>query len=170
MSGIKRGGIMFLLIVIGLLAFAAMSWMVFTWHGAKMDRRYDTLADARAGGLFQQGWLPDALPPSARSIRTSNNLDLNLSFGGFEMAVADADAFFARLDAPAPAEAPFERWPGVLKDYAERGYSVHYYRQDGNMWAFFCIAQAGHCDYLMWSTRSDLERLRERGSAEEGRI
>src|SRR5688500_8592456 len=57
-----------------------------------VDNRYSSLADARADHLFERGWLPDILPASAHDIRTTNNLDLNLSEGEFSFKPVEAAA------------------------------------------------------------------------------
>ena len=44
---------------------------------------YETMQDARNDRLFERGWLPDILPDSTTSIRTSNDLDINTSVGEF---------------------------------------------------------------------------------------
>ncbi len=49
----------------------------------KVTKRYATLDDARRDRLFERGWLPDILPPSARDIRVTSDLDVNSSEGEF---------------------------------------------------------------------------------------
>jgi hypothetical protein len=122
---------------------------------------YPTLADARAGKLFERGWLPDILPPSAHAIRVVNNLDTNISFGSFDFSENEAEAFFGRLVAGAPEDSPYVRWPDITRDYAERGYSDWSYQQGEYVWGFFCTLHRDHCQYLLWTRRE--ERAKPQG-------
>jgi hypothetical protein len=113
-----------------------------------VDRRYATLADARREGLFGRGWLPDVLPPSARAIRTVNNLDLDTSSGEFSLAPQDMPAFSTRLRRGA-AVMRFDGWGDTVEGYADDGYAAWSYRDDGAVWTFFCNAAVGRCKYFM---------------------
>ena len=90
--------------------------------------RYPTLDDARNDQLFERGWLPDILPPSAHDIRVTNDLDGNRSEGEFSFDPADFLSFVAQFESLYP---PFE--------YSAGGYT----------WVFFCDSMSGHCYYSM---------------------
>ena len=68
-----------------------------------VTRTYATLDDARRDRLFERGWLPDILPPSAREIRVSSNVDVNTAKGEFSL---DPEHFAVFTWALAPAK----RW------------------------------------------------------------
>lgn len=111
---------------------------------------YSTMADARADGLFGRGWLPDVLPASARDITTSNNLDLNISTGGFSFTPADGPQLYRLLKPGAPGHSKFADWPDTVADYNRRGFTAWSYQQDRYTWAFFCHQEKGRCDYFLW--------------------
>lgn len=102
-----------------------------------VTKRYATLADARSDRLFERGWLPDILPPSATNIRASNDLDLNFSEGEFHFAPEDFGDFARKLTPIKPQ--PRER-EGVL---------VLIYTEDRGFWVFSCRAAEGYCEYHM---------------------
>jgi hypothetical protein len=113
--------------------------------------RYDTLEAARADALFDRGWLPDVLPPSANSIRTSNQLDYNCSEGEFFFLPSEAEMLFNKLSQGAPAASRLDAWDETVSSYTRRGYSAWSYHEEGSTWAFFCQGPKGYCEYLMWS-------------------
>ena len=110
---------------------------------------YETLTAARAGGLFARGWLPDVLPPSAHSITTSNNLDLNISTGKFSLAPAESRDLYKRLSAGAPQHTKFADWSDTVSEYAARGYAAWSYHDERFTWTFFCTARGDRCEYFM---------------------
>ena len=121
--------------------------------GAACDsvtNRYETLAEARADGLFERGWLPDVLPPSAYDISVRNNLDLNTSEGRFSFAAED----FSRLDErlaslSEQAEASLGPLADAVSTRTGEEYSVYRYRESGRQWAFQCMPEQGYCRYYM---------------------
>ena len=90
----------FVIIILWVAALALLPSDVVT-------SRYATLTEARADHLFERGWLPDILPSSATDIRTSNNLDLNVSEGEFSFAQADGAQWFGHLRPYQPLDEPF---------------------------------------------------------------
>ncbi|WP_235318649.1 hypothetical protein [Lysobacter sp. A03] len=108
--------------------------------------RYVTLDEAKADRLFERGWLPDILPPSTNTIRTENDLDLNLSEGEFSFVPAEAEPLFGKLSPGAPSAIVLQ----TVSSYRRRGYSAWSYRDEDSTWAFFCQESKGHCEYLMW--------------------
>lgn len=110
---------------------------------------YATLAAARADRLFERGWLPDVLPPSAHSIITSNDVDLNISTGRFSLAPAESPELYKRLSAGAPQDTKFADWPDTVSAYAARGYTLWSYRNERGTWTFFCTADGDRCEYFM---------------------
>ena len=94
-----------------------------------VTRTYATLDDARRDRLFERGWLPDILPPSARQIRVSSNLDVNTADGEFSFDPEHFAVFTARLRA---------RKDGSFE------FSV-----DRNTWVFTCDSSHTHCHYSM---------------------
>ena len=115
--------------------------------------RYATLADARADDVFGRGWLPDILPVSARRIRTSNDLDLNVSEGEFIFTPKDYAQFQSHLGAYHPLQREFAVSAEDVARRSSQGFEVASYADDDSTWVFFCKAAAGHCDYTMWLRR-----------------
>jgi len=94
----------------------------------KVTKRYATLNDARRDGLFDRGWLPDILPPSARDIRITSDLDVNSSEGEFSFDAIHFAAFVAQLR---PVGESFQ------------------YSADRYTWTFSCDSARGHCRFSM---------------------
>lgn len=113
---------------------------------------YATLADARADELFGRGWLLDVLPQSARDIRATNDLDLNVSDGEFSFDPADSAQLFKQLHKGGPNALDPDR-VSTIEAYSRRGYSVWHLEADRTTWVFFCQASEGHCVYTMWFDR-----------------
>ncbi|MDQ3205707.1 MAG: hypothetical protein M3Q40_04225 [Pseudomonadota bacterium] len=128
----------FLAIVVGLSLAGCMSNEVTT-------TQYATLAEARADRLFLRGWLPDILPPSSHSIRTSSDLDSNTSEGEFYFNRVDADTFYTQLHRGLPISASSIQW----QPRAQTGLDPWWYTVDGHTWVFFCSTAAGMCSYTL---------------------
>jgi hypothetical protein len=117
-----------------------------------VTERYATIEDARKAGLFQRGWLPDALPSSARNIEARNDLDLNVSAGKFVVARSDVDSFAARLQ-PYSAEAADAHLASYLQVKEKEGLRVGVLKQSACVWAFICDSRTGQCTYQLASRR-----------------
>ena len=115
-----------------------------------VSSQYVSLDEAKADSLFKRGWLPDVLPPSTHTIRTENDLDLNLSEGEFSFVPAEAELLFDRLSPGAPSASRLDDWERTVSSHARDGYTAWSYQNDDSTWAFFCQASKGHCEYLMW--------------------
>jgi hypothetical protein len=92
-----------------------------------VTRTYATLDDARRDRLFERGWLPDILPPSAREIRVSSNVDVNTAKGEFSLDPEHFAVFTGRLR---------PRKDGSFE------FSVDRYT-----WVFTCDSSHTHCHY-----------------------
>ena len=114
-----------------------------------VESNYAILAEARADTLFERGWLPDILPPSARDITTRNQLDLNYSTGEFSFDPKDASAFTSRLKLGAIPLTKFADWDETIKEYEAEGFRAWSFRDDSFRWVFFCDMRRGHCEYMM---------------------
>ena len=68
------------------------------WIGLDMHATYATLTDAKADGAVTRGWVPEWLPPSARDLQESHNLDTNASWLTFTFDAADANFPNARVE------------------------------------------------------------------------
>jgi hypothetical protein len=115
--------------------------------------KYGSIAEARADQLFDRGWLPEILPPSATDIRVSNNLDLNISEGEFRFPPNEAANFKQAMKPGAPESAPFEKWERERAHRRRDGFSEVTYQRDRHTWVFFCKFEAGRCEYVMWGSR-----------------
>ena len=112
--------------------------------------RYDSLEEARQERLFEKGWLPDILPPSAHAIRTANNVENSTSRGEFEYSDTDAGTFFKVLDLGAPEAAPVDGWQVLTRDYRRSGHVAWQYRKRSYTWVFFCHPARDACEYVQW--------------------
>lgn len=118
-----------------------------------VENGYSSLADARTDHLFERGWLPGILPASAHDIRTTNNLDLNLSDGEFSFEPFEAAAFVSRVQPyRAAANQPESIEPLVAK-MRRKGFEPYRFIDGDTSWIFFCKAEAGYCEYTMWLHR-----------------
>lgn len=133
-------------ILMGLLLAASITACV---PSDTVTSRYGNLAEARADRLFERGWLPDILPPSAHAIRTTNDLDHNTSQGEFSFSPSHSDRLYERFTPGAPDKPAFDDWAGTVANYARRGYSAWSYRKDAETWAFFCTPNKDRCEYFL---------------------
>jgi hypothetical protein len=132
------------------LLFAILTLPGCSYLTDSVTENYATLADARADRLFQRGWLPDILPETTTNIRTSNNLDINVSLGEFDLESADAAAFYAKLQLGAPKSSPLRGWDETVTDYSKSGHTQWQYSDSDTTWAFFCTQKSNQCDYHAW--------------------
>jgi hypothetical protein len=93
--------------------------------------RYATMAEAHADQLFDRGWLPEILPGSTANIEINNNLDLNSSWGSFEISPDDLDAFKGHL---------------YLISYKKYFYSEN---RQAPGWEFTIDDVSGHVEYTL---------------------
>ena len=128
-----------------------LSLLITSCDDPVVTNEYATLAAARADRLFERGWLPDTLPASTTSIRTSNDLDLNISIGEFSFSNADSAIFYGKLSPNAPQVSPFGSFQGLITKYSKQGYTQWRYLDSDTTWAFFCTPQANKCEYYAWS-------------------
>lgn len=80
--------------------------LMLTGCGDVVTQRHATLADAKAHGAFQRGWLPPFLPDSARTIVEHNDLDLNTGSGSFDYDLAERAAYVGRLSGAGAVSRP----------------------------------------------------------------
>lgn len=84
---------------------------------------YASLAEARAAGEVQKGWIPEGLPPGTYEMRSAHNLDTNARWGLFSFPAAEAPQLKTLLE---PSEFPLqgqhcdpprriEWWPILLR-------------------------------------------------------
>jgi hypothetical protein len=121
--------------------------------GDVVENTYPTKSAARADELFGKGWLPEFIPDGAVEIKTVNNPDLNTSSGGFRFPSGEWPRFSGHLSPHTNASAPFENWQRTVDGYRERGYQVLYHEEGDSVWAFFCRAARGECEYASWMRR-----------------
>ena len=96
----------------------------------RVSSKYTTLKDAREARLFERGWLPNILPPSAHSIVVNNDLDVNTSYGQFDFTPPDFPAFAKQLNKE-------------LSD-AQQKFT---FQRDDHTWIFTCDSEKGRCKY-----------------------
>ena len=115
------------------------------------DSHVLTLKQARELHLFDRGWLPRILPPSTHELHMVNNPQLNCAQGEFRFAPFDWAEFSARLRPEAVLEAPFVNWARSLRRMRGEGHSLWHYPAADRHWVFFCKADEGYCEYVMWA-------------------
>lgn len=86
---VVRRSMRFVVAIFTVLALAGCSDVVTT--------RFATVADAKAEGAFERGWLPPFLPDSARAIVERNDLDLNTGTGSFDYDLPERPTYLERL-------------------------------------------------------------------------
>jgi hypothetical protein len=59
---------------------------------------YATLAEARAAGAVQRGWVPEGLPAGTHELREAHDLDSNRRWGLFSFPPAQSDALRSMLN------------------------------------------------------------------------
>ena len=123
--------------------------LIFVLPRDVVTSRYTTLAAARSDNLFERGWLPDILPPSANSIRTSNDLDVNTSEGEFSFSPSDYSFFASHVRPFKNVEAPFANFAESVARMQSRGFQPSVYVEEKTTWVFFCKEEAGYCEYNM---------------------
>ena len=116
-----------------------------------VSHRYPTLDDARKDRLFERGWLPDILPPSAKNLHTENNLDINTSEGEFYFALGDYQLFQGRLQPYASLKSSYSDLEGFVRRKTKEGYVAGQYTSSGSVWVFLGSDAKTHCVYRMWS-------------------
>ena len=105
--------------------------------------RYETRTDAEADRLFERGWLPEIIPQSSYDLSTKNDLDANVSEGGFFFT--DATEFIGHLRKMKAAEVS----GSDSARFMEKGYWPYSYRTNQSWWIFFINRDKGHCEYRM---------------------
>jgi hypothetical protein len=98
-----------------------------TWSCASNqtpERNFTTLADARQGGGFEPGWLPESrVPPSGRNLRERRDLRSNELWARFEFDDGHREALVAgcraigqqELRLPASETRGIGWWPEMLR-------------------------------------------------------
>jgi hypothetical protein len=109
-----------------------------------------TLKQARELGLFERAWLPDILPPSTHHITLIHNHPLNCAQGEFSFSPADWQDFSSQLRPEQRMDAPFVNWAKSLRKMQGQGHTLWHYPAFDRHWVFFCKADAGYCEYVMW--------------------
>lgn len=113
------------------------------------------LADARELRLFDEGWLPDILPPSAHHLQLVKSPQIVFAQGEFFFSPGDWQAFSARLEPEKLLEktmdAPFVNWAKSLRKMQGDGHTLWHFSARARHWMFFCRAEAGYCEYVMWA-------------------
>lgn len=112
--------------------------------------RYSSLEEARTDRLFTRGWLPNILPESSKNIRTSNNLDINISEGEFEFMPQEWLGFSEKLEPYSSISNPFSDFEEYISRMIEKGFIIRIYENEGTAWVFFCKSEKGYCEYKMW--------------------
>jgi hypothetical protein len=138
----------------GLAAIGVLALALYFLFSDIVTNDYATLADAKRDEVFGRGWLPNILPTSATSIRTSNNLDINTSEGQFYFDSRDAQIFFGQLRPYSRTDNPFADYSKKLRRMEAKGYTAYEFSNDYSVWVFLCDSKKGHCVYDMWPKRN----------------
>jgi hypothetical protein len=119
--------------------FAAALALLAACGGRALD--FPTVNDARAAGMFEQGRLPDVLPPSGALIRVEAEAD---DGAYFHFSSADYAPMTARLAplAATPDDPMVQAW---LKRKGLAGYSAFEHRAGAAHWLLVCSEPKGRC-------------------------
>ena len=123
---------------------------MLTGCSSSVTDHYETLQEAVEDSLFERGWLPNILPPSARRITTSNDLDINSSRGEFYFNTHDLGEFVSRLESYYPLRGAPPDVSSLVRKRQSSGYHAYLYWGDQKTWLFVCHPEKGHCEYRMW--------------------
>ena len=134
-------------IVVGLVG------LVLVLAGDVVTSRYTSISAARADNLFDRGWLPDILPPSAHTIRTSNDLDLNISDGEFSFVPSEYPLLASHVKPYKTIATPFANFEKDVARMQNKGFLLSTYAEEKTTWVFFCKPEKGYCEYTMWLRR-----------------
>ena len=116
--------------------------------------RYASVEDARRAGLFDRGWLPDVLPPSAHDIEVRHDLDLNVLAGEFLVSKSDFERFTARLVPYSTESLDADVHLAAYLDAQKiKGLRAGVVRESDYIWAFVCDPQTGRCTYTLAAER-----------------
>lgn len=107
-------------------------------------REFATIDEARAAGVFEEGWLPDVLPPSTVLIQLRADAQEGAVDGQFQFSSQDYPRLAAQLrllegDTGDPTTDAF------LRQNALRGYAAFALRRDDRVWVFSCAENKGRC-------------------------
>ncbi len=121
------------------MALAAVAVLLTACGGRALD--FPTAQDARAAGMFEQGRLPDVLPPSGALIRVEAEAD---DGAYFHFSSADYAPMTARLAplAAMPDDPMVQAW---LKRKGLAGYSAFEHRAGSARWLLVCSEPKGRC-------------------------
>jgi len=110
-----------------------------------VEETYPTLAEAKAAGAIERGWLPAWLPTSSKDILESHDLDTNASALSLHFSGAESWAPPASCSQVSPSSVPRARggrsWPS---DVPPNGLTTHRHSyfscEDGK--AFLAVSAA----------------------------
>jgi len=116
-----------------------------------------TLPEVHELHLFDQGWLPNILPPSTHHLHLVKSPKINFAQGEFFFSHDDWQDFSARLEPEKTIEKTMEEsivcWAKSLRKMQGDGHTLWHYCADCRHWMFFCKADEGHCEFVMWVCR-----------------
>lgn len=113
-----------------------------------------TLAEAHELQFFEHGWLPDILPPSTHRLHLVKSPQISFAQGEFFFSSGDWPGFSASLESEdiltKTLDAPFVNWAKSLRKMQGDGHTLWHYCANVRHWMFFCKADQGYCEYVMW--------------------
>lgn len=90
--------LMWLLVAMGVLVLCGFAVMTLMRLSETRSEVYERYAEAEAAGLFQRGWGPAFVLPSAGAITVVYDLDTNDTCARIQFEAADVSGFRASLD------------------------------------------------------------------------
>jgi len=115
-----------------------------------VSKHYSTRAEAEADSLFERGWLPSLIPATSKDIKTSNNIDINISEGEFRYDLKETNEFLNHLKPYTGQKPKLDRWQSYIVKQKKEGYDPFEYAADENVWVFLVNTRTGHVRYVMW--------------------
>ncbi len=132
------------------LRITLLSCFAFTLFGCdKVSNEYPTYSAALEERLFIRGWLPDIIPKSSKRIKTSNDLDINISSGEFYFDPIDSTSFTSNLEPISSNSQLPKNLSSFVAKILKVGLEVYLYSNNGSTWVFACHNSQGFCKYEM---------------------
>lgn len=117
---------------------------------------YSSIAEARAAGAFERGWLPDFLPPGAIHLREVHDIDTNERWLAFTAPLPELHTLTLRLSPLSYEDArrtAVDRPWRVASDWPpELSATIWHTPRSTDLLSYHFSSEAGYCLAIEWRT------------------